>query len=345
MKTTTLLRNFGLSTTIAVAFLLMPATAVSAGTETLIVDTAFVKSAADRGAVLWDVRDEVTYAKGHIPGAVNVGHAGKALRNPNTEDYLPTAQIEHILASVGIDPAKEVVVYGGRGTPYAYFGLVTLQHFGGDRAYVYHDGFDAWQAAGEPVITEPPKVSPVSLRLRVNPNVTVSTQDVLAALERPEVQILDVRTPMEYKGVDIRAIRGGHVPGAVHVPYEQNYVDPAGFSKLRANEIAPTDPGLGLQSAERLKPLYAGLDPEKETIVYCQSSVRASQSATVLKSLGFKNVKVYESSWLGYGNTLEAPAEDVAFVNVGLLKKQIASLQKQVQMLSNQVAAMTKGEQ
>ena len=31
----------------------------------------------------------------------------------------------------------------------------------------------------------------------------------------------------------------------------------------------------------------------------------------VLQELGFTNVKVYDSSWLGYGNTLDAPAENV----------------------------------
>ena len=47
-----------------------------------------------------------------------------------------------------------------------------------------------------------------------------------------------------------------------------------------------------------LKALYAKLDPEKETIVYCQSSARASETAGVLQQLGFRNVKVYDSSWL-----------------------------------------------
>ena len=47
-----------------------------------------------------------------------------------------------------------------------------------------------------------------------------------------------------------------------------------------------------------LKSLYARMDPDKKTIVYCQSGVRAAETATVLADLGFKNVKVYDSSWL-----------------------------------------------
>ena len=55
--------------------------------------------------------------------------------------------------------------------------------------------------------------------------------------------------------------------------------------------------------------LYAKLDPNRETVVYCQSGVRAAETAAVLKDLGFKNVKVYDSSWLGYSSTPDAPAQ------------------------------------
>jgi 3-mercaptopyruvate sulfurtransferase SseA len=60
---------------------------------------------------------------------------------------------------------------------------------------------------------------------------------------------------------------------------------------------------MSLKPAEDLKRLYSKLDPSKETIVYCQSGARASETAGVLQQLGFTNVKVYDSSWLGYGNT------------------------------------------
>jgi thiosulfate/3-mercaptopyruvate sulfurtransferase len=54
--------------------------------------------------------------------------------------------------------------------------------------------------------------------------------------------------------------------------------------------------GLNLKPKEDLRKLYAKLDPKKETVVYCQSGIRASESATLLKELGFKKVRVYDSS-------------------------------------------------
>ncbi len=53
-----------------------------------IVDTAYVAAAVKRNAVIWDVRGAAEFNKGHIPGAVNIGHAGAALRNENTEDFI-----------------------------------------------------------------------------------------------------------------------------------------------------------------------------------------------------------------------------------------------------------------
>jgi thiosulfate/3-mercaptopyruvate sulfurtransferase len=58
----------------------------------------------------------------------------------------------------------------------------------------------------------------------------------------------------------------------------------------------------------------------------------------VLKELGFKNVRVYDSSWLGYGNTLDAPAEDVTFFNVGLLQSKLNAMQKRVEKLEKELA-------
>ncbi len=318
--------------------------AVSAQPKTEIIDTAYVADAIKRGAIIWDTRAADAYQKGHIPGAVNIGNAGKVLRHDSDEDYIPLPEMEKILGDAGIDPSKEVVVYGDKGNPFVYFGLVTMRYLGGKNAHVYHGGIDDWKAAGNPVSTEPTKLAPVTLNGKANPKVTVSTDYMLKTVKghAKNVQILDVRTPKEYSGEDIRAIRGGHVPGAINIPFEQNWVDPNAPAKLAKKEVTTKD-GLSLKPREQLKLLYAKLDPNKETVVYCQSGVRASETATVLKDLGFKNVKVYDSSWLGYGNRLDAPAQDVSYFNVGQLNGRLAEMQKRIDALEKQLAA-TKGE-
>ena len=244
-----------------------------------IVDTAYVQNALKNGAIVWDVRDADAYQAGHIPGAVNVGDIGRVLRDPHREDWLPDAQVEKVLGNAGIDIAnKEVIVYSAKADPYAYFGLSTVRYFGGKAGKVYHGGLDDWKAARLPVATEPTRLPAVALKLAPQKDVVVWTDEVVRKLpdaKAGKVQIVDVRTAGEFAGTDIRAIRGGHIPGAVNVPYEQNWVDPATSGKLARKEVSTRD-GMALKPVADLRKLYAGLDPDKETIVYCQSGVRGA---------------------------------------------------------------------
>ena len=99
---------------------------------------------------------------------------------------------------------------------------------------------------------------------------------------------------------------------------------------------------MSLKSIDQLRALYAQFDPDKESIVYCQSGARASETAGVLQQLGFRNVKVYDSSWLGYGNTLDAPANNVTFFNVGALNGRIAVMQARIEQLERDLAEAKK---
>ena len=309
--------------------------ATSAWAQSQIVDIDYVKAALTRGALFWDARDADDYAKGHIPGAVNVGDPTLTLRDKNTEDYLPVAAIEKTLGNAGIDPAREIIVYGDRGLPSTYFAQLTLRYFGATNARVFHDGIDAWRAAGQPMSTTPTKTKPVALKLTTRPGVIADSKEVVAALKRPEVQFLDVRTVKEFKGEDVRAIRGGHIPGALNIPFEQNWLDPDTRNKLRSGAVKDSA-GLSLKPREELAKVYAKLDPTRETIVYCQSGNRAAESALVLADLGFKNVKVYDASWLGYSSWLTAPAEDEVWTNFGSLPLTVRGLENRFGELEKQ---------
>lgn len=312
----------------------------SAPEKRLIVDTAFVADAIKRGVLLWDVRDAESYRKGHIPGALNIGAIGSVLRFEHNEDYLPTAQIEKILGEAGIDPAREIVVYGDKADPIGYFGLFTVQYFGGGNVHVYHGGIDDWKAARKETATETPKQAPLALKLKTLPDLTITTEEVVGKIGTG-TQIVDARSPKEYSGEDIRAIRGGHIPSAISIPFQRNWSDPDAHAKPVKKE-APNKDGLNLKSPEQLKALYARLDPDKETIVYCQSGVRAAESAAVLKDLGFKNVRVYDASWLGYANALNTPVENVSVFNVGQMNGKLEAMQRRIDAMERVLGEMMK---
>jgi thiosulfate/3-mercaptopyruvate sulfurtransferase len=311
-----------------------------ASEQPIVIDSTQLTKAIARGALVWDVRSNDAFVKGHIPGAVNIGDAASVLREPNSEDFIATEQIEKIFASAGINPAREIVVYGSRGGWQAYFGLYTMQYFGGKSTSVYHEGIDDWMAQGLATAQGAKAFTPIALKLErdASNKYTIGTREVIAKLNKPEVQILDVRTVKEFSGEDIRAIRGGHIPGAINIPYESNWVDPDTANKLARRQVT-TNAGMSLKPQEGLKALYAKLDPSKETIVYCQSGARASETAGILQHLGFKNVKVYDASWLAYGNTLDAPADNVSFFNVGLLNSRIGAMQNRIEQLEKELTS------
>ncbi|MCA3179112.1 MAG: rhodanese-like domain-containing protein [Burkholderiaceae bacterium] len=320
--------------------LALAAHAAFAFAQSLIVDTAGLEQALARGAVVWDARGPADYAAGHVPGAVNFGAAGDLFRDANREDPPSAAVAAQLFGTAGIDIAnREVVVYGGKGDPIAYFAARMLEYYGGRHGRVYHGGIDDWRAAGRPLSTQATKLPPLALELKAERVGTLWTHEVIDRVKAGGAQILDTRTEREFSGEDIRAIRGGHIAGAVNIPYEANWVDPDTPSKLASRRVQNKD-GMSLKPADQLRSLYARLDPSKETVVYCQSGVRASETAVVLRELGFTDVKVYEPSWLGYAGVLSAPAGNEVFVNVGALNGQIASMQARLRQLEAALQAL-----
>ena len=303
-----------------------------------IIDAQQMQTAIERGAIIWDVRDEKSYLEGHIKGAMNLGDAGVVLRDPNKEDYLPIEQIKKIFDAAGLDVNREVIVYGTRGNPYAYFALHTINYFGGSNAKIYHDGIDGWKTAGLAITKDRTNLAPVAVALVEQKQLMVSNEEMLSLYNQGNLQIVDVRTPDEYAGKDVRAIRGGHIPNAISIPFEENWQDPAAAIKLSKKQV-PENSGMSLKNTLDLKKLYSKLDPNKETVVYCQSGVRASETSAVLKNLGFKNVKVYDSSWLGWGNNLNAPAEQETFLNVGALNAKITAMLGRINQLEEALKA------
>jgi thiosulfate/3-mercaptopyruvate sulfurtransferase len=322
---------------ISVSLLLMSALAQAQKNDT-IIQTEQMQQALARGAIIWDVRDEKSYLEGHIPGAINIGEVGSVLRDPNKEDYIATEKIQALFNRAGLDVNRDVVVYGSRGNPYVYFGLYTINYFGGKQAQIYHDGIDAWKSAGLPLQKERPNVAAVSVVLMPQPQLLVSNEEMLKMAQSKSVQIIDARTPDEFSGRDVRAIRGGHIPNAINIPFESNWQDPDTAVKLSKKQVSDNS-GMTLKSKEDLKKLYSNLDPNQDTVVYCQSGVRAAETATVLKNLGFKKVKVYDSSWLGWGNNLKAQVADETFLNVGALNAKMTAMQNKINQLEEALKA------
>ena len=289
------------------SFLFFVAPAVQAFSGS-IVDAAFVSKAVARGAIVWDVRATSTYFDGHLPGAVNIDHVSKALLDEKTQLFLPVETIARRLGDAGIDLKREIVVYGTPGSAYPYFAQFALEYFGARRVHVFHQGIEGWRAAKKPVSTAAVTLKPVRIRPFANPAMLATTGEVVARIGNPRVQFVDVRRLAEFNGDESETLHGGHIPGAIHIPYNEQLADPDAPRKIMAKETAVTS-GMALKPRAALKKLYAGLDPKKETVVYCHTGIRAAMTAAVLARLGFHSVRLYHASWLEYGNQPDPPVE------------------------------------
>jgi thiosulfate/3-mercaptopyruvate sulfurtransferase len=90
------------------------------------------------------------------------------------------------------------------------------------------------------------------------------------------------------------SLRGGHIPGAVSVPWSRAVNDDGTF-----------------KTAEELKGIYqgeVGLEPEEEIVAYCRIGERSSLTWFVLTYLlGYPKVRNYDGSWCEWGNLVRAP--------------------------------------
>ena len=108
-------------------------------------------------------------------------------------------------------------------------------------------------------------------------------------------RILDVRTAAEWVGTDLRAKRGGHIPGARQRCFVDLLTDEGTFRSV--------DEMVSLVRA-------SGADPAEIRATYCQGGVRAALVWFVLHELaGFDEVRSYAGSWEEWGNRTESPIE------------------------------------
>ena len=244
---------------------------------------------------LIDVRPAEQFTQGHIPGAVHFDLFGLSLvdtREAPLKAFM--YMIHHVLELRGVSESKEVIFYEENSGMRAARGLWFLEYFGHPNARMLDGGIQAWKAAGFPVTTEAVTPKAAQFNIRERREVLATADDVLQSLNKKEFSILDTRSKGEYLGTNVRAARGGAVPGAVHLEWTDN-LDVDG--KFKSNT--------------ELQAMYnkAGITPEKEVLSYCQGGYRAAHSYVALRLIGFPKVRNYIGSWKEWGDRTDLPIE------------------------------------
>jgi thiosulfate/3-mercaptopyruvate sulfurtransferase len=234
------------------------------------------------------------YAAAHVPGAVHLANAAiRDSKNPPT--FVPSVRdFEALMSSLGISNRTRVVAYDERGGIYAARLWWILRYFGHTNAALLDGGWTRWTTEGRPTSAEVPRPAAAAFVARPDPKWLATAKDVIDAIDKPGVRIVDARTTGEIEGRDLRGIkRGGAIPSSTPVYWEDSLDRDSRLFKPAAD----------------LRRLYdaRAIRPTDEVIVYCQIGMRASHNLFVLHLIGYDKLRNYYGAWEEWGNREDTP--------------------------------------
>ncbi len=246
--------------------------------------------------------DTSAYEKSHIKNAS--GWNWTTQLNDNVRRDIPSPrQFEDLCGASGISNDSTVVLYGDNNNWFAAFAFWQFKIYGHKDVRLMDGGRKKWELEKRPLTTEATPVTRTTYHAGVPDGTLRARRDnIFQILSGKPANLVDVRSPDEFTGKIIAppgmsetAQRGGHIPGAVNVPWAKAVNEDGSF-----------------KSYDELVNLYGslGVQPDKEAVAYCRIGERSSHTWFVLKYLlGFEKVRNYDGSWTEWGNLMEAPIE------------------------------------
>ena len=249
--------------------------------------------------------DTGVYERGHIQGAVNFKwHTD--LVDPVKRDIASKENFEKLLRQAGVNNDSTIVIYGDSNNWFAAWGAWVFDIYGVKNVKLLDGGRKKWEAEKRPLTPLATQVAAGNIKVSdANNNLRARLIDVVAvANKKSDTSLVDIRSNDEFTGkviapagVQELAIRAGHIPGAVNVPWGQAVAEDGTF-----------------KSAEELKKVYGavGIDGKKPIITYCRIGERSSHTWFALSKILGYNVKNYDGSWTEYGNSVGNPIINTA---------------------------------
>lgn len=253
----------------------------------------------DPRLLIVDLSDPTVYSQQHVPGAIHLTYAWLVRKTPPALGLLPdTDALSAVFSDIGLTHDRHVVAYDNEGNGRASRLLWTLDVCGHPHWSLLNGGHHAWFNEGFPGESGENKPNPSDYRVTLPPDppALADKEWLLKHLDDDHVAVLDARSPGEYEGVDVRAARGGHIPGAVNMEWTQ---------------AMDRERNLRLLPPERLQAMLheRGIRPDQEVVAHCQTHHRSALSYVMLRSLGYEKVRGYAGSWSEWGNDPETPVE------------------------------------
>jgi len=252
-----------------------------------------------------DYDPKSNYFLGHIPGAVLLDWR-QDINDPINRNILSKQACEKLLSEkAGLNDNSTLVLYGDFNNWFAAFAFWVFKYYGYKDIKIINGGRKKWLEEDRAVNKDNPSYPMGNFKAN-GPDEKIRTylNSVFQSINKQDsIVLVDVRSPQEFSGEITapaeypteHAQRGGHIPGAVNIPWAKAVNEDGTF-----------------KSVEELKKLYhdKGITSEKEIISYCRIGERSSHTWFVLKYLlGYPDVKNYDGSWTEWGNMIGNPIE------------------------------------
>lgn len=235
------------------------------------------------------------YVNAHIPGALQIAMTDFTASAPPVAGLLPAEErLAQVFSDAGLRNDAHIVAYDRAGDGPAARLLYTLDVMGHSAISLLDGGLGAWHQAGLALEDGAPQARASRFSVARQSEGIADRHWIETHLDDPGVGFLDVRSAAEYAGDDVRSARGGHIPGAINLDWNQ----------LKGNDghLRPRDELLELLARE-------GVTADRDIVNYCQSHVRSSYTYLVLKHLGYDGVRGYPGAWSDWGNAQDTPVE------------------------------------
>ena len=267
--------------------------------EQVFIDVETFEKYRKEGALVMDVRDQETYEKNHIPGAVRSSWSDfKAEDREGAFIERDERKLQEAARELGIDRDQKILIYGSAPTTLTARQAWSLEYIGHGDVYILDGGISAWkQNADASLTTEVPEVERGSFKVSTRESILAGEDEIEAALDGVKpVVLFDARSQSEYEGTDGRDNpRHGHMPGAIHYNWKNVYT--------QNGTLRPKDE---IRSELEQKGL---LKDGALVVPYCQGGFRSAVVYSILRWLGRDNVKNYDGSWYQYSRTEEWDVE------------------------------------